>query len=178
MNAHEHNIDKKSRTVYVIGDIDEERAAEFVKNIHMLDRRPGTIRVHLSTQGGDIDAGILMYQTMVAAKSVIHVHAMGVVESAGVFLLQGGCRRIVGPMTMLMYHSGTISVDEKAPQEAMRLLDAACRSGDLMDNVIYDRISKVAPITRKMFDAQVKESFVIEGKEIVDAGYADECVQY
>ncbi len=169
------NLDTRTRTIYFIDEVTQEGAAEFVKNIRTLDRTPHRpIKVILSTEGGDVDAGILMYQSMKLCKSKIIIEAFGQVESIGVLLLQAGHRRIVGPMTTLMDHEGAVTATDLAPDEAYQTVEAYRQQFDTISDEIYERVSSKSKITRKEFDTKVRSSYCLSGTDIVDAGYADE----
>jgi ATP-dependent protease ClpP protease subunit len=178
MNQHDYNIDVKTRTVYFINTVTTEAAAEFVKNIRMLDRIKSRITVVLSTEGGDIEAGVIMYQAMKMARSPITVLALSQVESIGVLILQGAERRIVGPMTSLLDHEGTITIKHQGPEEASQTVESYRVQYNAISDEIYARIARSSKLTRRQYDLNVRNTVVLSGQDIVDAGYADEVVKW
>jgi hypothetical protein len=77
-------------------------------------------------------------------------------------------------MTTLLDHEGTLTVKNRAPEEAYQTVEAYREQFDAISNEIFDRVSKKSRVTRKQFDTMVRSSYSLSGQDIVDAGYADE----
>jgi ATP-dependent protease ClpP protease subunit len=175
MNIHDYSIDVRSRTIYLMDEeINPATAARFIKNLDSL-RGPRPITVRLATEGGDVSCGLAIYQAMAAKSAPVTVVAAGEISSIGVLILQGGDKRVVSPTTVVMYHAGTVSVGEVAPEEALRTIDSGIALGDLADNIIFPRVQDKTGMTRKQFDKRVVDSFFLVGQDVVDMGLADVC---
>lgn len=95
------------RRIFVEGEISQEVACEFVKKILFLNGedkfRP--IDVFINSPGGEINAGMLMYDTIQASKAPIRMFCIGRAYSmAAVLFASGGHGRYVSPHSELMLH--------------------------------------------------------------------------
>jgi ATP-dependent protease ClpP protease subunit len=123
-----------------------------------MDGKPVTVR--LNTPGGSVDEGIAIYNALKRHKGGVTTMVDSLAASMGSYLLQAGERRIVASNAMVMIHDPwTIAYgNAEELRKNADVLDYAERSGKTEDEV----------------KAIMAEETWYAGKEIVDAGWADE----
>lgn len=102
------DLDAKSRTVFLIGDITEQSAANAISRLVMLsqmDSKP--IRLVINTYGGALDESLAIYDTMKQLRAPVRTIGIGKIMSAGVLLLAAGEKghRMIGAHARIMIHN-------------------------------------------------------------------------
>lgn len=101
-----HDLDQRRRTLYIHGDIDEAKALDVTKKLHLLDSTSqAPIFIHLSTYGGDVYEGLCIYDQIRLLRSPVTIIASGKVMSAGSFIYLAGDLRLATPNVSFMFHS-------------------------------------------------------------------------
>jgi ATP-dependent Clp endopeptidase proteolytic subunit ClpP len=103
-------IDWDSRRVYILGTITEESVHALIPGIFMLDDAKGPIGVYVSTDGGDTDAGMALYDVLRGCKNPVTTFGYGGVYSTGAVILQAGNKRIMAANALMMIHNATLSL--------------------------------------------------------------------
>lgn len=125
------------RNVFVEGEINAESACEFVKKILYLngEDEKTPIRMFINSLGGEINAGLLMYDVIQSSPAPIETYCLGSAYSMGAVLFASGNHgRYMLPHSKLMIHepllggrvggsSSTIQSVSKSLQSTKRLLD-------------------------------------------------------
>ena len=96
-----------NRKIFIEGEIDAEKACEFVKEVMLLNtedsQRP--IDVLINSPGGEINSGMLMYDVIQASKAPIRMFCIGRAYSMGAVLFAcGNHGRYMLPHGELMIH--------------------------------------------------------------------------
>ena len=96
-----------NRKVFIEGEIEREKANEFIKQIMLLNIESTTepIDVLINSPGGEINAGLLMYDVIQASKAPIRTYCIGTAYSMGAVLFACGIHgRYMLPHSELMLH--------------------------------------------------------------------------
>ena len=96
-----------NRKIFIEGEIDAEKACEFVKEVILLNaedlQKP--IDVLINSPGGEINSGMLMYDVIQASKAPIRMFCIGRAYSMGAVLFAcGNHGRYILPHGELMIH--------------------------------------------------------------------------
>src|ERR1700761_6739996 len=83
-------IDLESRTIYVIGEIEEKIAYHFMAALAHFDTTPGNITVVLSSPGGIEHYGYAMFDALRRTQNTVIMEGYGIVASMAAVLFQGG----------------------------------------------------------------------------------------
>lgn len=95
------------RKVFIEGEIDREAANEFIKQIMLLNLESTSepIDVMINSPGGEINAGLLMYDVIQSSKAPIRTYCIGTAYSMGAVLFACGVHgRYMLPHSELMLH--------------------------------------------------------------------------
>jgi ATP-dependent Clp protease protease subunit len=106
----ENGIDWKTRTLYIIGAIDDEKSFRLIPLIRLLDEGKGPIKVFLSSNGGDEAAGFAIFDTLRMCRNTVRIYGYGGVYSIAALIFQAGNLRLLAPNAQLMMHNGTMGV--------------------------------------------------------------------
>jgi ATP-dependent Clp protease protease subunit len=111
---HEVGLDIKSRTIKLVGDIDEDAFYNFSCNMTMLENISNEpINLNLSTGGGEIDYGIAIVERIKTSKCEVHIQAFGFVGSIGIFILASGDKRSATTLTNFLHHEDSYETDKQ-----------------------------------------------------------------
>lgn len=125
-NLFDYDLCIETRTITFFDEINEESASRFLKALHLLDNyEEGSITVLLTTEGGDVGAGLKMLDAVRLLKNPSRCICYAGVESMGTVLLQAFSERCMTPNSYLMIHSGESGAIGKSKDRAEwnRLLD-------------------------------------------------------
>ncbi len=111
-------VDKPSNTIMLVGEITLEQASFFRRQFKSLERsrRVTTIIVEINSQGGDIEAGFLIMDTIELSKKTVITRVAGIAMSMGASILACGHRREALPTSSVMIHQGSYSIRGQANQ--------------------------------------------------------------
>lgn len=102
----------KTRSIYLWGVVDDRSAKDVVTKLLLLDAdSPGEeIKFYISSPGGAVTSGMVMYDTMQLIKSPVSTICMGLAASMGSILLSGGekGKRFIYPHGEVMIHQPSL----------------------------------------------------------------------
>ena len=94
------------RRLFITDEITAESAMNFFKQVMLLniedDCKP--ISVFINSPGGEIDNGLLIYDTIIGSNAPIHTFCTGCAYSMGAVLFACGRERYILPHSKLMLH--------------------------------------------------------------------------
>jgi len=178
-HLHESGIHVPSRTIVFWDDVEAAPAAEFIRNLHLLDvlsRDPITIL--FSTDGGDEHHGMAMYDAVRACRSRITIVCAGPVMSMGAIILQAADHRAARPNATIMAHDGTVALEDTPRREAYRSVrfdEALCRR---LDDILVERIREKHPkYNRSAFARESVRGMYLTAEEALAKGLLDEILE-
>jgi len=93
------------RQIFIEGDIDSEKALDFMKKVIYLNRESSEpINVFINSDGGEINAGMLYYDVILSSKAPIRMWCAGHAYSMAAILFACGKQRYMLPHSELMLH--------------------------------------------------------------------------
>lgn len=173
---HDYSVYTPARIISLSGDIDEEKAVEFIKNIRILDHTSSQdITILINTGGGEVHQGMAIYDAIKECKSKVITHAVGPCWSMGAIILQAGDTRKISASATVMIHVGSEEYGQDHAMQIERWVKENKRISSLADNILYQRIKQKKPKFKK---EQLKAILVFDtiytAKQVVDMGLADE----
>ena len=101
------------RKVFIEGEINEQTACDFEKCIMLLIKEDAEkpIDVYISSPGGEITAGMHIFDTLKGINAEVNLHGRGTVASMAAILLASGEKghRFVKPHAKVMIHEPLIA---------------------------------------------------------------------
>ncbi|MFN2440978.1 MAG: ClpP family protease, partial [Chitinophagaceae bacterium] len=102
----------ETRSIYMWGVVDDKSAKDVVTKLLLLEAdAPGTeIKFFISSPGGSVTSGMVIYDTMKLIKSPVSTICMGLAASMGSILLSGGekGKRFIYPHGEVMIHQPSL----------------------------------------------------------------------
>ena len=185
-NLHKYGLDLDSKSVYIMGDIENELAASAIKNINAVaPKRNGKLIIHMQSAGGDVDLMWGLYDLIKQKNATIYGY--GIVASAAAYVFQAGRKRILTKNTTMMIHAGTITVDgtHKGAKSAIDQNEIDLRK--YLESFVEryaNKLHKSAPKSFRRATAQEKilemldknEDWYLSAGEACEYGFCDEVV--
>lgn len=101
------------RKIFIEGEINAQIACDFEKCIILLikENAEKPIDVYISSQGGEITAGMHIYDTLKRLETEVNLHGRGTVASMAAILLASGEKghRFINPHAKIMIHEPMIA---------------------------------------------------------------------
>jgi ATP-dependent Clp protease, protease subunit len=102
----------QTRSIYLWGIVDDKSAKDIVTKLMLLeaDKSGEEIKFFISSPGGSVTSGMVIYDTMRMIKSPVSTICMGLAASMGSILLSGGAkgRRFIYPNGEVMIHQPSL----------------------------------------------------------------------
>lgn len=163
--------------VYYRGEIKEPEATNFCIKLRELADKYHDIKenivFHLTTHGGDIFAGLNMYEALKHSKVPVHVIAESCVCSAGTIIMLGAKKRFMYPTSVILVHSlASWMGGLQKPKEIREELQNSETLLDIMSE-IYKKHTKLKKThLQKLYDTDL----YMRHDECVKLGFVDEVI--
>lgn len=139
---HTTNLDITSKTMTLIGDVDDDMFENCVKNLHILNKTNGKIDILLNTDGGSLNAGRGIYDAIKFSSNVIRIITFGSVASCGTLILMAGDSRVMLPNSKIMMHSGSEGLGQDHPRNIDRAYANLRDDEDFLESVYLERLNE------------------------------------
>jgi len=172
---HSKNIFLPTRTLMLLGEVDEDMFSEFMKNLHALDSTSGPINVKLMSEGGSVTDARAIYDAIKSCKNLIRGICYGEVASAATVILQAFDTRVMTPSSKLMLHVGQESAPMEHPKNVEALLSNHRDDQAWMENIYLESLkNKDKKFTRKKLQSMILFDKYLSAKESLELGLIDE----
>lgn len=166
------------RKVFIEGEINQESACSFVKKILLLCREDGIkpINVMINSPGGEISAGLLMYDCIQSSKTPIRMFCMGNAYSMGALLFAcGNHGRYMLPHSELMLHEPLLGSGVRGNASSIRSIsDSLMDTKKKMNQILAKHTGK----TEEEIEKATGYDHYFSPEESVEFGLADEIVGF
>ena len=166
------------RKVFVEGEINQEKACIFVKQILLLCKEDGSkpIDVLINSPGGEIASGLLMYDCIQSCKTPIRMYCMGTAYSMGALLFASGNHgRYMFPHSELMLHEPLLGSRVGGNASSIRSIsDSLMETRNKMNQILAKHTGK----TVKEIEEATCFDHYYSPEESVSFGLADEIVNF
>lgn len=97
--------------IFLEGKIDQSKAVWFASVMRLLADERKTVDIYINTPGGEVNAGLLIYDIIRSYQYPINMYCIGMAASMGAVLLAGGQkgRRYILPHSKVMIHEPLIA---------------------------------------------------------------------
>ena len=162
------NIPNKTHTLYVIftSEVNPTTAEQLTAVlVQAAKRRVSEVYLAMSTVGGQVQAGIALYNTLVGMPFDVTVHNISSVNSVGNVIFLAGKKRYSAPNATFMFHG--VGFDVQGP---MRIEEQFAR--DRLDSIMADqsRMGQIIVDRSQIDDVEVARLF--RTQRTVDATWA------
>lgn len=177
---HEYGVYTSARLIDLSGEIGEENAVQFIKNIRLLDHvEDKDIIVLINTPGGDVHQGLAIFDAIKECSSKVITHAVGPCWSMGACLLQAGDVRKISQNATVMIHEGQLGLDLDHPKNLDRWYKEFKRVGDIYDDIILKKIKQKKPrFQKKKLEEYMLFDTIYNSDKVIEMGLADKIEEH
>lgn len=160
-----------SRIVHCFGEIEENMAESIIAQLLYLDAQNNEdIQFYINSYGGDVTAGLAIYDTLQHINSNVRTICVGKAMSMGAVLLSGGTKgkRFVLPNATVMIHQALGGAKGQSSDVEIEAAELK-RTKDTLNKILAENCGKT-------FEEVVKDTdrnFYLHGQEAVDYGIVD-----
>ena len=178
----------KDRIVMLNGPVEDNMANSIIAQLLFLESEDPDkdILLYINSPGGQVSAGLGIYDTMQFIKCDVSTVVIGQACSMGSFLAQAGTagKRIVLPESRTMIHrvssgtrgtSGTVHVQELQFEDALRSMEESKKVNRRLTE-LYVRHNTAGKTYEEMAETMKFDTFLTAG-EAVEWGLADKVVE-
>jgi ATP-dependent protease ClpP protease subunit len=131
------------------------------------------IMFHLTTQGGDIFAGLSMYEALKHSKVPVHVIAESCVCSAGTIIMLGATKRFMYTTSVILVHSlASWMGGLQKPKEIREELQNSETLLDIMSEIYNNNTKLNKNHLKKLYDTDL----YMRHEECVRLGFVDNVI--
>lgn len=163
----------KKRMVFLWGQVDDKSAEEVTSQLLYMDAiDPGKeIKFYISSPGGVVTSGMVIYDTMKLIKSPVRTICMGLCASMGSILLSGGekGKRLIYPSGRVMIHQPSIGKLFGQASDIQIHAKEIARTKEMGARVLAENCSKSVDEIVRDFD----RDFWLNAEESIKYGIVD-----
>lgn len=162
--------------------VDAIMAERLIKGLHILDKAAPSgdqpISIIMNNPGGDEYDGFAIYDAIKTCKNHVTITVYGKAMSMGGIILQAADKRIMTVNSRFMMHYGTFSISANA-QDVYKWVEDNKKVDKLMENIFLEKMREKKPrIDLKKLQEMLRADFIVDAKEAVELGLADEVLGY
>jgi ATP-dependent protease ClpP protease subunit len=163
-----------TKTIVVVGDVDDDMFEMLAINLHALDSKTGEITIKLKSDGGCVSVARGIYDLIRGCKNHVRIQCYGEVASSATIILQAADTRVMAPNSKLMIHYGYESIPSSIPENVKRTTEEYDKDKKWMEEIYLKKIKEVKPrFTRAQLSAKLKYDTYLNAKEALELGLCD-----
>lgn len=168
----ESKLMSDNRRLFITGEINAESAMDFFKQVMLLNTEDDSapISVFINSPGGEIDNGLLVYDSIVGSRAPIYTFCTGCAYSMGAVLFTCGKERIMLPHSKLMLHEPLLGGKIGGNASSIKSIsESLLETKSMMNKLLAHHTGK----TEVEMDELTSYDHYFTAKEAVEMGLAD-----
>ena len=167
----------QTRSIYLWGIVDDKSAKDIVTKLMLLEAdNPGEeIKFFISSPGGSVTSGMVIYDTMRMLKSPVSTICMGLAASMGSILLSGGAkgRRFIFPHGEVMIHQPSLGGHIQGVSADMEIhAEQILRTKEMGARILAENTGQTIERVRKDFE----RDYWMDAQAAIEYGIADRVI--
>lgn len=167
----------QTRSIYLWGVVDDKSAKDVVTKLLLLEADdPGKeIKFFISSPGGAVTSGMVVYDTMRMIKSPVSTICMGLAASMGSILLSGGAkgRRFIFPHGEVMIHQPSLGGHIQGVSADMEIhAEQILRTKEMGARILAENTGQTIERIRKDFE----RDYWMDAQKSIEYGIVDQVV--
>src|SRR5436305_11248123 len=168
----------QSRSIYLWGIVDDKSAKDIVTKLMLLEAdKPGDeIKFFISSPGGSVTSGMVIYDTMRMIKSPVSTICMGLAASMGSILLSGGTKgkRMIFPNGEVMIHQPSLGGHIQGVSADMEIhAEQILRTKEMGAKLLADNTGQSIERIRKDFE----RDYWMDADQALKYGIVDKVIE-
>jgi ATP-dependent Clp protease protease subunit len=166
-----------TRSIHLWGIVDDKSAKDVVTKLLLLEAdKPGEeIKFFISSPGGSVTSGMVIYDTMKLIKSPVSTICMGLAASMGSILLSGGekGRRFIYPHGEVMIHQPSLGGHIQVVSADMEIhAEQILRTKEMGARILAENTGQTIERIRKDFE----RDYWLDAEKSVEYGIVDRII--
>lgn len=160
------------RKLFLDDVIDKETAISFVQAMLYLAKTPEPIDIYINSPGGEVNSGLLIYDTIQACQNEINMYCIGQAASMAAVLLAAGQpgRRFILPHSNVMIHEVLVSSGIGGSATSIsRISESIMETRNLMNGILAQHTGK----TLEEINAATSFDNLMTAQQAVEFGICD-----
>lgn len=167
----------QTRSIYMWGIVDDKSAKDVTTKLLLLEAdAPGEeIKFFISSPGGSVTAGMVVYDTMRMIKSPVSTICMGLAASMGSILLSGGAkgRRFIYPHGEVMIHQPSLGGHIQGVSADMEIhAEQILRTKEMGARLLAENTGQTIERIRKDFE----RDYWMDAPQAIEYGIVDRVI--
>ena len=134
------------RIVFLNGEIHEEMANSIMMQLmYLQSESDDPIRLYINSGGGEVNAGLLIYDALQAMEVPLHIYCTGIAASMAAVILAGGQkgRRYILPHSKTMIHEPLISRGVGGSASSIKnISDSILETREILNGILAEHTNK------------------------------------
>jgi ATP-dependent Clp protease protease subunit len=165
------------RKLFIEGEITSKTACDFVKQIMLLVKEDSekAIDIYINSFGGEVNAGLMIYDTIKGLKNEVNLHCVGIAASMAAIILAGGRKghRYILPHSKVMIHEPLIEGNVGGSATSIKRTAESIMETKKM---AVELLSKDTGKSKKQVETAISFDNYMNADEAIDFGICD-CVE-
>ena len=167
----------ETRSIYLWGIVDDKSAKDIVTKLLLLEAdKPGEeIKFFISSPGGSVTSGMVIYDTMKLIKSPVSTICMGLAASMGSILLSAGekGRRFIYPHGEVMIHQPSLGGHIQGVSADMEIhAEQILRTKNMGAQILADNTGQTVERIKKDFE----RDYWMDAQQSIEYGIVDKII--
>ena len=168
----------QTRSIYLWGIVDDKSAKDIVTKLMLLEAdSPGSeIKFYISSPGGSVTSGMVIYDTMRMIKSPVSTICMGLAASMGSILLSGGekGKRFIFPHGEVMIHQPSLGGHIQGVSADMEIhAEQILRTKEMGARILAENTGQTVERIRKDFE----RDYWLDAEKSIEYGIVDKIIE-
>lgn len=163
-----------TRTVYLVGEVDEKMVARVIPALEYLDQTDGDIRLFIASEGGVENDGYAIYDAVTCCRNRVVAEVYGQCLSIAAAIFQGADVRRMSQYADFMIHNGSIGVDPEMKQDEVVGLAHQIERDSAK---YYEILAQASGHPKEIISDWCREEKYFSAKEAHEAGFCDEIIK-
>jgi ATP-dependent Clp protease, protease subunit len=166
-----------TRSIYLWGVVDDKSAKDIVTKLLLLEAdNPGKeIKFYISSPGGSVTSGMVIYDMMKAISSPVSTICMGLAASMGSILLSGGekGKRYIFPHGEVMIHQPSLGGHIQAVSADMEIhAEQILRTKEMGARILAENTGQTVERIKKDFE----RDYWMDAEKSIEYGIVDKII--
>ena len=167
----------ETRSIYLWGIVDDKSAKDVVTKLLLLEAdKPGEeIKFFISSPGGSVTSGMVIYDTMKLIKSPVSTICMGLAASMGSILLSGGekGKRFIYPHGEVMIHQPSLGGHIQGVSADMEIhAEQILRTKNMGAQILAENTGQTIERIKKDFE----RDYWMDAEKAIEYGIVDKII--
>ena len=163
------------RRIFLTGEITQDMAADFMQMMLYLSRKDEPIDIYINSVGGNVNAGLAIYDMLQSCKNELRMYCFGQASSMAAVLLASGQkgRRFILPHSRVMIHEVLLGGGIGGSATSIsRISDSIMETRDIVNGILAKHTAK----TLKEINCATSFDNTMNAEQAVEFGICDEIV--